>query len=445
MMWKKAIIGGVVAGGVGLAGWSTLDPARAVPSPAYQTASVEQGPLVSTITATGALGALVTVEVGSQLSGLIAEVTVDFNSRVEEGQVLARLNGDQLAAREAQAAADVQAAVATLVMQQAAVDKALAEQANAEAAAAVAQAQGARARLAMEEAQRDFDRREELRGRGVIAAADLEKAETQLHTTQALLAAARAQERQAQAAIASAEAARQVATAQADAARSQIAQKEAALQLVKVDVARAVIRSPIDGVVVDRAVNPGQTVAASLQAPKLFIIAQDLRRMQVLANVNEADIGKVRPGQPVSFTVAAFPERIFRGTVAQVRLAPKEEQNVVTYIVAAEVDNADLALLPGMTANLTIIADERSGAVKIPNAALRFRPPGAPPPEGAGGGKRTVWVTGAQGGAKPLLITPGLSDGGFTEMAAGELTAGDRVIIGMARHKDAGGRVRLGF
>lgn len=441
---RKFIVAALMLGGAGTGVWLALDFARADLPPTYLTAAVERGPLSDAITATGALGALVSVEIGSQLSGLIASVEVDFNSRVTAGQVLARLNGDQLAAREAQAVADVQAAAAALSMQEAQRDKTAAELTNAQAAAAAAAAQTARAKLAVDEARRDYDRRENLRGRGVVAAADLEKAETQLRTAQALFTAAQAQESQAQAAIASATAAVQVAAAQVDAARSQAAQKDAALQLVQVDVARSVIRSPIDGVVVDRAVNPGQTVAASLQAPKLFVIAQDLRRMEVLANVNEADIGRVRAGQPIRFTVSAYPEREFRGEVAQVRFAPKEEQNVVTYIVAAAVDNEDLALLPGMTANLTIVADRRADAVKLPNAGLRFRPPGATPPA-VGKGERVVWVPGAQGAAKPVTVTTGLNDGSFTEIVAGELQPGDQVIVGAARNRQAAQRARLGF
>lgn len=442
---KKYAVAAALVTVAAIGGRAAFDMAQADLPAAYQTAVVERGPLTDVVTAAGSLGALVTVEIGSQLSGLIASVDVDFNSRVVAGQMLARLNGDQLAAREAQAAADVGAAAAASAMQEAQRDKAAAELANARAAADAAAAQTARAELAVAEARRDYDRRQELRGRGVVAAADLEKAETQLRTAQALATAAQAQEAQARAAIASARAALQVADAQVDAARSQAAQKDAALQLVKVDVARSVIRSPIDGVVVDRAVNPGQTVAASLQAPKLFVIAQDLRRMEVLANVNEADIGRVRAGRPISFTVSAYPEREFHGKVAQVRFAPREEQNVVTYIVAAAVDNEDLALLPGMTANMTIVADRRDDALKIPNAALRFRPPGATAPA-VGKGERVVWIPGVQGAAKPVTVTTGLNDGAFTEIIGGDLDPGDQVIVGAARTRNADRqRPRLGF
>ncbi|MBK1841708.1 HlyD family secretion protein [Azospirillum sp. YIM B02556] len=375
-MGRRAAIflGLALSAAAGMSAYVVL--ARAEPGPTYRLARIEQGPLVSAITATGTMSALVTVEVSSQLSGQIAELYADFNSRVTSGQILARLNGDQLAARLAQAGADVDSAKAALVQQQALLDKARADLASAKASIANADAQIIRAELAQRDAERDLRRRRDLQGRGVVAAADLEKAETAAHSAQAQLTAARAQKRQAEAAAASAEASLAVAAAQVEVARAQVAQREAALQLVRVDLNRSVIRSPIDGVVVNRAVSTGQTVAASLSAPTLFTIAQDLRQMEVLANIDEADIGRVREGMPVRFTVNAFPGDSFSGRVAQVRLAPKEDMTVVTYIVVITVENPDLRLLPGMTANLRITVDERPSAVKLPNAALRFRPPG---------------------------------------------------------------------
>lgn len=367
---------------LGTAGLSAyLMLARAEPAPAYRTARVEEGALVSGITATGALSALVTVEVGSQLSGQIAELYADFNSQVREGQVLARLNGDQLDARLAQARADREAAKATLNQQVAQLDRARAEVANARANVANAAAQILRSDLALKDAERDLGRRQELRGRGVVSTSELEKAETAARSARAQLASSTAQKQQAEAGLASAEASLEVSNAQVQVARAQIAQREAALQLIEVDVKRSVIRSPIDGVVVNRAINIGQTVAASLSAPTLFTIAQDLRQMEVLANINEADIGRVREGLPVRFTVTAFPGEVFGGTVSQVRLAPNQDQNVVTYIAVITVENPGLRLLPGMTANLSITVNERERVVKLPNAALRFRPPGveAPP------------------------------------------------------------------
>ncbi|WP_372396711.1 efflux RND transporter periplasmic adaptor subunit [Azospirillum sp. HJ39] len=415
------IVGAALCAVAGLSAYVVL--ARAEPGPAYRLARIEQGPLVSAITATGTMSALVTVEVSSQLSGQIAELYADFNSRVSSGQILARLNGDQLAARLAQAGADVDSSRASLVQQQALLDKARADLASAKASVANTDAQILLADLAQRDAERDLRRRRDLQGRGVVAAADLEKTETAAHSAQAQLVASRAQKRQAEAAEASAAASLAVAAAQVDVARAQVAQREAALQLVRVDLNRSVIRSPIDGVVVNRAVSTGQTVAASLSAPTLFTIAQDLRQMEVLANIDEADIGRVKEGMPVRFTVNAFPGDSFTGRVAQVRLAPKEDLTVVTYIVVITVENPDLRLLPGMTANLRITVDERPAAVKLPNAALRFRPPGAgpgidapaPTTGGADGGRGAAALEAA---AKRVVDGLALDEGRRRDIAA---------------------------
>lgn len=441
----------VLLGGAGA--WFFLVIAQAEAPAPYRLARVEEGPLVSAISATGTLNALVTVEVGSQLSGQIAELRADFNSPVTKGQILARLNGDQLDARLGQARADLDSAAATLAMQRALLDKARADVATARAGAADAVAQVARAQLAVTDADRDLTRREALRGRGVVATADLEKAETAARSARAQLESARALRQKADAGIVAAEASLQVAEAQVSVAASQVAQKQAALQLVQVDVNRSTIRAPIDGVVVDRAVSIGQTVAASLQSPKLFTIVQDLRQMEVLANIDEADIGRVRDGLPVSFTVNAFPDDTFTGRVSQVRLAPKEEQNVVSYIVVIGVENPEMRLLPGMTANLRIVVDERPSALKIPNAALRFRPPvpGGTVAERRAADKRnpdagrTVWVAGAQGAAVPVPVRLGIGDGSFTEVVGG-LTAGQEVIVGVSADRpDQRRGTRLGF
>ncbi|WP_448205056.1 efflux RND transporter periplasmic adaptor subunit [Azospirillum sp. sgz302134] len=421
---------------LGTAGLSTYFVlAKAEPAPAYRLARVEEGALVSSITATGALSALVTVEVGSQLSGQIAELNADFNSQVREGQVLARLNGDQLDARLAQARADLEAARATLNQQVAQLDKARADVANAKANVANAAAQILRSDLALRDADRDLARRQELRGRGVVSTSDLEKTETAARTARAQLASSTAQRQQAEAGLASAEATLEVSNAQVQVARAQVAQREAALQLVEVDVKRSVIRSPIDGVVVNRAINIGQTVAASLSAPTLFTIAQDLRQMEVLANINEADIGRVREGLPVRFTVTAFPGEVFSGTVSQVRLAPNQDQNVVTYIAVITVENPGLRLLPGMTANLSITVNERDRVLKLPNAALRFRPPGVEAPADALAPTPTLGGPSGGRGAQALaaLVTALSDELKLDESKRKELGA----IVGDARDRFA--------
>lgn len=422
-----------------VAGWLVF--ARAEPPPVWRLAKVEQGPLVSAITATGTMSALVTVEVSSQLSGQIAELNADFNSRVTKGQILARLNGDQLDARAAQARADLEAARATLIQQAAQLDKTKADVLSARAAIANAAALLLRAELAQRDADRDLVRRQDLRGRGVVATADLEKAETAASSARAQVVATQAQKQQAEAALASAAASQEIGAAQLEVARAQVAQREAALQLVQVDINRSVIRSPIDGVVVNREVNTGQTVAASLQAPKMFVIAQDLRQMEVLANIDEADIGRVREGMPVQFTVNAFPGERFSGKVSQVRLAPKEDQNVVTYIVVITVENPEMRLLPGMTANLRITVEERASALKLPNAALRFRPPGAEAAEG----ERTVWLADMAGTPVGVPVRLGIGDGSFTEIVSGDLKRGQEVIVGIQPPDRDRRGPRLGF
>ena len=329
----------------------------------YRLARIERGAIVSAVTASGTAQALVTVQVGSQLSGRIKELLVDFNDRVKKGQVIARLDIAHLAARLQQAEADHKAAVATLAMQ-------TAQQEKARYDVALARAQLEKVEAALVEAKRDVVRKSRLAARGIGARADAEKAETALRQAQADIAAAKAQ-------LAGAGASLKVAAAQRAGAEATVAQRRASVRLVEVDLERSEIRSPIDGVVIERNVDVGQTVAASLQAPTLFTIAQDLRRLEIHASVDEADVGRIAVGQSASFTVSAFPNRTFDGKVKQIRLAPKEEQNVVTYTVVISARNPDNLLLPGMTANIRIVSERRKAALKVPNAALRYRPPGA--------------------------------------------------------------------
>ena len=331
--------------------------------PQYRLARIERGAIVSAVTASGTAQALVTVQVGSQLSGRIKELLVDFNDRVKKGQIIARLDIDHLTARLQQAEADHKAAVAMLAMQ-------TAQQEKARHDVALATAQLQKVKAALVEAKREVARKSRLASRGFGARADAEKAVTALRQAEADIAAAEAQ-------LAGAGASLKVATAQRAGARATVAQRQASVMLVKVDLQRSEIRSPIDGVVIERSVDVGQTVAASLQAPTLFTIAQDLRQLEIHASVDEADVGRIAVGQSASFTVAAFPNRTFDGKVKQIRLAPKEEANVVTYTVVISAGNPDSLLLPGMTANIRIVSERRKAALKVPNAALRYRPPGA--------------------------------------------------------------------
>jgi HlyD family secretion protein len=288
----------------------------------FRTAAVEQGDIRVAISATGTLGALSTVDVGSEISGKVEEVLVDFNDRVTRGQVIARIDPTTFEAQIAQGDAAI---------------------ASARAALMTAQAN-------LRNAELSYNRSRELAAQKLVSRGDLD---------QAL-------------------AARDQARAQAAQAEAQIRQQEASARTARLNLGRTVIRSPVDGVVLTRAIEPGQTVAASLQAPVLFKIAEDLARMEIVLSVDESDIGQVRQGQPVSFTVDAYPDRRFRGQVSQVRLSAANTNNVVTYPVVVAVDNADQALLPGLTANAEIEVSRRDNVLKVPNAAMRFKPPADP-------------------------------------------------------------------
>lgn len=354
---------------IGIGGALSLFERGGAPAAQYRLARVDSGPIVAAVSATGTLNAVVTVLVGSQQSGRIRELFADFNSQVRAGDVIARLDDDQVQARLLQARADLESARAQLLRAQADLDTARATVANRRAEISRADAQS-------READRDNLRRRELAQRGVASTAEAERAQSTMDAARAGLAAARAQEAAAQAGIAASQ-------AQYRAAEAAVAQREAMVRQMEVEVAQHTILSPIDGVVIQRNIDLGQTVAASLQAPTLFTIAQDLRQMEVWATVDEGDIGRILVGQPVEFTVSAFPGESFRGEVKQIRLSPQVVQNVVTYVVVIGTENPDMRLLPGMTATVRIVTARRDNAVRAPNAALRFRPAGA---AAAGGG-----------------------------------------------------------
>jgi HlyD family secretion protein len=301
--------------------WTTRDEKQA---PAYRFARVERGPITATVAASGTLNPVTSVQVGTQVSGQIKELFVDFNSPVRAGQLIARIDPETFQYRVRQSEADVEAARSAL----------------------------GRAQVSLLNAQRDLDRTRELVSRNFVSPAELD-------SKQAAFDLARADVKNTSAVI---------------------AQREASLASARVDLGRTEIKAPVDGVVIKRSVDVGQTVAASLQAPELFIIARDLRDMQVETSIDEADVGRIRLGQRATFTVDAFPGRSFGGEVRQVRKSAQTVQNVVTYTVLVSAANPDGQLMPGMTANVRIVTDTRESVLKISNAALRFRPPG----EGAG-------------------------------------------------------------
>ncbi|HEX6210498.1 MAG TPA: efflux RND transporter periplasmic adaptor subunit [Methylomirabilota bacterium] len=411
---KRVISVAVVAVLVGAGVWSYFYAQSRGSVPRYRTAPVERGPLTAAVSATGNLNAVTTVQVGSQVSGQIKELLADFNTLVEKDQVIARIDPAIFEAKVNQARADVASAQAAVLNQEAQVQKAKADVENARAALAEARANTVKAQVAVADARRDLERKNTLFERELIARSDLDSSQAAHDSALALLDAARAKEQSLAAGIQSAAAQLRVVEAQLQSSRAQVDQKRAALVQAQADLNHTTIRAPVNGVVISRAVDVGQTVAASLQAPTLFTIAEDLTKMQVEVSVDEADIGRIELDDRSSFTVDSFPGQTFTGTVTQIRKAAQVVQNVVTYTVVVAVDNPRGRLLPGMTANVKLIVAEKPSVLKVPNAALRFRPAGSD----AGPTATVTPGTGASGGTRPsaqqlrerLVKSLGLSD-----------------------------------
>jgi HlyD family secretion protein len=421
----------------------------------YTLARVERGPLVATVSATGTLSAVATVQVGSQVSGQVRELYVDFNSPVKKGQLIALIDPDIFQAKVRQAQAELDSAQAAVLNNQAQLERARADVDNARAALAVAKAQTAKAQVVVTDAKRELGRKTELHRRELIAHAERDAAQVAHDSALAQLDATLAQE-QAQVSMVNAAAAQlKVAEAQIQSAMAQVQQREAFLEQARVDLERTKIVSPVDGVVVSRNVDIGQTVAATLQAPTLFTIARDLSRMQVDTSVDEADIGRISTGQSATFVVDSFPRRTFSGTVGQVRKGAQVVHNVVTYNVVISVQNPDLKLLPGMTANVKIVVEQKAQVLKIPSAALRFRPagvepeaPAGSPPSSPAGVAGRVWVLGDSGKPRPVAVQVGISDGTFVELVKGSLNEGEELIVGAPESGapgSSGGGLRLRF
>jgi HlyD family secretion protein len=399
----------LLIGGAGFAYWRMGNSTMESP---YLTVPVSKANVRQVVSSTGTLQAVITVQVGSQVSGTIDKLFADFNTKVKAGQVVAQLNQDKFKASVDQARANVLAAEANFT----------------------------KAKVAVADALRTLGRNRELRKRDLTAQSELDAAQT----------------------------AYDAAVAQLNVNQAQTAQAKAALSQAMVDLNNTVIRSPVDGIVISRTVDVGQTVAASLQAPTLFTIANDLAKMEVHTSVDEADVGNVREGQQVSFTVDAFPARRFRGKVFQVRNAPTIIQNVVTYAAVVRIDNKELLLKPGMTANVQFLVSEKEDVLTIPNMALRFKPPEekneaqdalrqersrAAPRVGArrtsrpgrsGGGVRPVRdvkiyvLKGAR--AQPVDVQLGITDGSKSEVISGPIDENDLVIIGMSSSASAQGQ-----
>jgi HlyD family secretion protein len=357
--------------------------------PVYRTAKIERGSVVKSVTASGKLNAVTTVMVGSQISGRVSELLADFNSEVRANQVIARIDPTTFEAKVREAKADLEVARAQVVSQQAAVVQARANVQNARATIASTEADLVKAQINLKDMELDLRRKRDLKASGAVALSALDKAEATYNTAVAQVSSARAQISAQQSMIGAREAALVQAEAEVGHAQAQAEQKAAVLYTANVSLDNTFIRSPVDGVVIGRNVDVGTVVAASLSAPTLFSIAQDLRSMQVEASIDEADIGQIQPGQTAIFTVDSFLGQEFQGRVIQVRKQPVDLQSVITYTVVISADNPDLRLLPGMTANVEIRVSDRTNVLKVPSAALRFRPPddgGAP---AAAGGQRT--------------------------------------------------------
>jgi HlyD family secretion protein len=390
-------------------------------SASYSTSPVERGDIFQVVDATGTINAVTTVQVGSQVSGVISELHADFNSHVSKGDVIAQIEPALFQGAFAQAKADLE---------------------NAEANVAVAAANTAKAKAAQSQTKADYERNVGLTKSGAVSQQAFELAKANADSADAQVAAAEAQELQ---------------------ARAQVEQKRAALQVAQTNLNYTTIRAPIDGTVVARSVDVGQTVAASLQAPTLFTIAQDLTKMQVYAKTDESDVGGMKRGQKVTFKVDAYPRESFSGTVSQVRMNSTVVQNVVTYDTIIEFDNPELKLFPGMTAYVSIPVATVNNVVKVPNAALRFKPDlppnqlralyqkfglpeenekamnGSAPAKPGSGPKneaRVVWKLVSRKALEPVRIKTGITDHTSTELLQtlnGSVKPGDALITGVAQ------------
>ncbi|TWC01149.1 HlyD family secretion protein [Bradyrhizobium macuxiense] len=424
-------------------------------APTFLTAPVERGSISTLIKASGTVEAVVNVDVSSQLSGQIAEVFVSFNDSVTAGQPIARIDQEIFAARVKEARAALRVARATAQVEQAALERAKVAVTNARTAEKLAEDQSTASKVRQEEAEREFQRKLALARSGSGTDRDLSQARSLRDAGAADLRASLEQIQMKAEAIAIAEAESQMAEANLENAQAVIEQRQAAVDQAEVDLGRTVLRAPINGIIIKRDVNPGQTVAVSLEAKTLFKIADDLREMEVHGKIDEADVGQLKVGQTVQFTVDAYPDRTFSGQILQIRKSPEVVQNVVTYTTIVSAPNPDLLLLPGMTAQLRIVVSDTRGILKIPSQALRFRPNDAGSSTGHQSADKatsskpsaTVWLVGDGGRPQPVAVRLGASDDNSAELLDGALAEDQHVIIGVANSQKQRGYfgVRLGF
>lgn len=436
-------------------------------APDYRTVTLTKGELVSSVSATGTLQAVTRVEVGSQVSGVIDAIYVSHNSRIRSGQLLAQIDASAYRAAVTQAAASVsnvesllanaeadaanatanaRAAEAAVMSAQAAVQQAKVGVLSAGASVSSAQARLRKAESLLENSRKSYERSRDLLARELIALSELDTASTDLRAAEADLQSAQADLAGVQAGLESArvtvasketevesarlkkEAAEELvvaAQARVRGYRAQVAQAQASLRAAEINLQRTSIIAPIDGIVLEVAVTSGQTVAAQLQAPNLFTLAQDLREMQVETLVDESDISRVKAGASARFTVDAYPEESFSGKVTEVRQSPVSSNGVVTYLTIVRTSNPAGKLKPGMTATVEIVEHRRAGVLKIPNEALGFRPPGSVADSPVTG---QVYTLDGEGLARHT-VTTGLSDGSDSELTSGDLKEGDQVVV----------------
>lgn len=401
-------------------------------APEYSTVRVDRGDIDSTVTTTGNLNAVITVQVGSQVSGNIIALYADFNTKVKKGQLVAEIDPAPFKAAVDQAKATYNAAKAAVVSAQASLAKSQSDLVAAEANVVSQKANLVKAQSAVVLARVENDRRQVMVKADATSQEDADTAQANYEQAVAGVDAAKAAIDAAQASAESARKAVDVARNQLDEARAVVAEDQASLSQAQLNLDHTRILAPVDGTVESRNMDVGQTVAASFQAPVIFLIAQDLTKMQVDTNVDESDVGPVLLGQPANFTVDAYPGRIFSGKVWQIRQAPINVQNVITYDVVIQVSNPDLKLFPGMTANVTISTGHVSNALRIPKAALRFHPRAASKQAPQQQLEPTVFVLGAHGQPEAVPVKTGISDANHVEVAGGSLVEGQQVITGMA-------------
>lgn len=414
-LWRKRWVqGAVVVLAIVGAGTYYMGHRNVAKPVNYRFGTVERGTITTAVSASGTLSAVGAVNINSPLTGQVVEVLADYNQTVTAGQILARLDPESFDAKLRQAKAELAISRASLQSAQASVERAQSDIRNGEASLQSLKAQQVNAQAAYDTAQKDFERQKDLFTRNVVTAVAVQDSQTKLNSAKSQIDQITANISAQSATMDGRKAALSIAMAGVTTARATIQQKEAAVSEAQVDLDRTSIRAPGNGMVIAKNAEVGQSVNANQTNAQsaLFTIARDLRSMEINVSVDEADIGKVQDGMNVSFTVDGYPGREFTARVTQVRLQPKTVQNVVTYTVVASADNADLALLPGMTATAKIVIDQRAAALRVPNGALRYAPIGFTAAPATGGGAPA-------GGAPPGALAAGGGAGGFPGGGAG--------------------------